>query len=114
MSVTAHITSSRIILVELEVLITIIMIGGWGGFVCFLMKREENSEVHRNIMDCLAQIAISCFTGFIVSVIAIDRNLSFNMVMLAAGLGGVFASPILRLLGDKVKAYVVNNTLVKK
>ncbi|WP_276642566.1 phage holin family protein [Siccibacter turicensis] len=114
MSVAAHISSPSIILVELEILLTVITIGGWGGFVSFLMKREENSAMHKDIMGCLAQITTSCFTGFILSVIAIDRNLSFNMVMLAAGLGGVFASPILRLLGDKVKAYIVNNNITPK
>lgn len=35
MSVAAHISSSRIILVELEILITVIMIGGWGALSVF-------------------------------------------------------------------------------
>ncbi|WP_414713893.1 phage holin family protein [Scandinavium sp.] len=99
-----NVSSSRVVLLELEILITVLAIGGWGGFVSFLMKKgTKNTEVHRNVMECLAQIVISCFSGFILSIMAIEKELSFNLVMLAAGVGGVFATPIIRLIGDKVK-----------
>ncbi|EOL8989378.1 phage holin family protein [Cronobacter dublinensis] len=115
MSIAAHIATPKLVLVELEILLTIIAIGGWGGwggFVSYLMKRERN-ETHRDIMDCLAQIAISCFTAFLLSVAAIDRNMSFNMVLMVAGLGGVFATPILRILSDKVKNFLSGASLIK-
>ena len=47
-------------------------------------------------------MVISCFTSFLLSALAIEKELSFNMVLLAAGLGGVFAGPILKVLGDKI------------
>jgi hypothetical protein len=111
----ATLTSSRAILIETEILITVLAIGGWGGFVSFLMKKDtKNSEVHRSIMDCLAQIVISCFTGFVLSIIAIEKDLGFNFVMLAAGIGGVFATPILRVLGDKVKNFLAGTKIINK
>lgn len=88
---------------ELEVLITVVIIGGWGGFVSFLMRKREKLPTRNYFYECLAQIIVSCFTGFILSIIAIERGLSSNLVMVAAGIGGVFASPLLRLLGEKVK-----------
>ncbi len=112
MSVAPNPGSAKVVLIELEILITVLAIGGWGGFVSFLMNKE-NTETHKNVMDCLAQITISCFTGFILSVVAIDRNMSFNMVVLTAGLGGVFATPILRILGEKVKAFFSKTSMFK-
>jgi len=103
-----HIESSKVILLELEVLVLVLVIGGWGGFVSYLMKRK-NTAVHRNIMECLTQIIISCFTGFILSAIAIDRQMTLNMTIMVAGLGGVFATPILRLLSNKVKDFLLKN-----
>ncbi len=42
MSIAAHIATPKLVLVELEILLTIIAIGGWGGFVSYLMKRERD------------------------------------------------------------------------
>ncbi|ELY4671982.1 phage holin family protein [Cronobacter muytjensii] len=112
MSIAAHIPTPKLVLVELEILLTIIAIGGWGGFVSYLMKCEK-SQTHKHIMDCLAQIAISCFTAFLLSVAAIDRNMSFNMVLMLAGLGGVFATPILRILSERVKSFLGGTSLLK-
>ena len=62
-------------------------------------------------MTCLTQVVISCFTRFLLSAIAIEKGFSFNMVLLAAGLGGVFAGPILKILGEKVKSAVGGSKL---
>lgn len=88
---------------ELEVLITVVIIGGWGGFVSFLMRKREKLPTQNFLYECLAQIIVSCFTGFILSIVAIERGMSSNLVMVAAGIGGVFASPLLRLMGAKMK-----------
>ncbi|EEP7615035.1 hypothetical protein HCK39_004686, partial [Salmonella enterica] len=49
---------------------------------------------------------ISCFTSFLLSAIAIEKECSFNTVLLAAGLGGVFAGPILKILGQRIKKII--------
>ncbi|MCU6173801.1 phage holin family protein [Citrobacter cronae] len=111
MAISNHLATSEVVLLELEVLLTVIAIGAWGGVVSFLL-RKENSE-KRSIFDkikyCLTQMIISCFTSFLLSALAIEKELSFNMVLLAAGLGGVFAGPILKVLGDKMKR-ILDNT----
>ncbi|ENZ8430137.1 phage protein [Klebsiella aerogenes] len=105
MSIPNHLETTEVVLLEVEILLTIISIGAWGGFVSFLLRKnkEESSEAHQGIMNCLTQVVISCFTSFLLSALAIEKGFSFNMVLLAAGLGGVFAGPILKILGEKVK-----------
>ncbi len=113
MSIPNHLETTEVVLLEVEILLTIISIGAWGGFVSFLLRRnkEEAGESHQGIMTCLTQVVISCFTSFLLSAIAIEKGFSFNMVLLAAGLGGVFASPILKILGEKVKSAVGGSKL---
>ncbi|ATX86225.1 phage holin family protein [Klebsiella aerogenes] len=113
MSIPNHLETTEVVLLEVEILLTIISIGAWGGFVSFLLRRnkEEAGESHQGIMTCLTQVVISCFTSFLLSAIAIEKGFSFNMVLLAAGLGGVFAGPILKILGEKVKSAVGGSKL---
>ncbi|HEN4998014.1 TPA: phage holin family protein [Klebsiella aerogenes] len=113
MSIPNHLETTEVVLLEVEILLTIISIGAWGGFVSFLLRRnkEEAGESHQGIMTCLTQVVISCFTSFLLSAIAIEKGFSFNMVLLAAGLGGLFAGPILKILGEKVKSAVGGSKL---
>ena len=102
MNVSTQIEGTKVLLLELEVLTTVMIISGWGGVVGFLIKARKN-EKHQNIIQCLTSVVISCFTGFILSAIAIERSMSIYMVIMIAGVGGVFATPILNLLGLRVK-----------
>ncbi|MDY46317.1 hypothetical protein EB962_08500 [Salmonella enterica] len=105
MSIPNHVSTTEVVLLELEILLTIIAIGAWGGFVSYLLRKDkkEYNSSHESIKYCLTQIVISCFTSFLLSAIAIEKECSFNMVLLAAGLGGVFAGPILKILGQRIK-----------
>jgi hypothetical protein len=105
MSIPNHLATTEVVLLEVEILLTIIAIGAWGGFVSFLLRRSKEApgEIHQGIMTCLTQVVISCFTSFLLSALAIEKGMSFTLVLLAAGLGGVFAGPILNILGEKVK-----------
>ncbi|EIL1176914.1 phage holin family protein [Salmonella enterica] len=105
MSIPNHVSTTEVVLLELEILLTIIAIGAWGGFVSYLLRKDktEYNSSHENIKYCLTQIIISCFTSFLLSAIAIEKECSFNIVLLAAGLGGVFAGPILKILGQRIK-----------
>jgi len=105
---------SGFITMEFEVFITVLVIGGWGGFVSFLMRKRENMSTSSFFTECLAQIVISCFTGFILSIIAIEYGYSSNLVMVCAGIGGVFSSPLLRLLGEKMKKTLGNMSIIEK
>ena len=124
MSIPNHLGTTEVVLLEVEIFITIIAIGAWGGFVSYLIRRDKqegddhylirrdkqegDDHSHKGIMHCLTQVVVSCFTSFLLSAVAIEKELSFNMVLLAAGLGGVFAGPILKILGEKIKKALEN------
>ncbi|ECG8588584.1 hypothetical protein FNI11_02190 [Salmonella enterica subsp. salamae] len=111
MSIPNHLSTTEVVLLELEILLTIIAIGAWGGFVSYLLRKNknENNSAHESIKYCLTQIVISCFTSFLLSAIAIEKEFSFNIVLLAAGLGGVFAGPILKIMGQRIKKILEGN-----
>ena len=91
MSIPNHLETTEVVLLEVEILFTIIATGAWGGFVSYLIRRDrQEGDDHSH-------------TSFLLSAVAIEKELSFNMVLLAAGLGGVFAGPILKILGEKIK-----------
>jgi len=115
MSIPNHLETSEVVLLEMEILLTIVATGAWGGFVSYLLKAKKKIShgTNKSVMSCLTQIVISCFTSFLLSALAIEKELSFNMVLLAAGLGGVFAAPILKLFGDKVRKILEDNKIIK-
>ena len=113
MAIPNHLPNTEVVLLELEILLTIISVGAWGGFVSYFIGKDKTaqSDSHKSIINFLVQVVISCFTSFLLSAIAIEQGLSFNMVLLAAGLGGVFSAPILKILGDKIKKYINDSGL---
>ena len=115
MSVPAQIETPKAILLEMEIIFTVIATGAWGGFVSYLMKSNTSkaNHLHKGIISCLAQIVISCFTSFLVSAVAIEKGLSLNMILLFSGIGGVFAVPILKIVGAKVWQILNSNDLFK-
>lgn len=116
MSIANHLDTSEVALLELEILFTIVATGAWGGFVSYLIKvdRKNTKSIHKGVMSCLTQIVISCFTSFLLSAVAIEKGCSFNIVLLSAGLGGVFAGPILKVFGEMVKRFLEDCSILKK
>lgn len=115
MSISNHIETSEVVLLEMEILLTVVATGAWGGFVSYLIKagKRKNETVQKGIMSCLTQIVVSCFTSFLLSAIAVEKGFSFNMVLLSAGVGGVFAGPILKFLGEKLRKTMEDNSTIK-
>lgn len=111
MSLPGQLETPKAILLEVEILATVIATGAWGGFVSFLLKSEKfkTTDFHKRIMQCITQIIISCFTSFLLSAVAVEKSLSFNMILVFAGVGGVFAVPILKILGTRIKRIVNGN-----
>lgn len=108
MAIPNHLPTTEVVLLEIEILLTVVAVGAWGGFVSYFIRKDKlaTSDYHRSIANCLIQMIISCFTSFLLSAIAIEQGFSFNMVLLFAGLGGVFAAPILKVLWAKIKTYL--------
>lgn len=89
------------VIIEFETILAVIVVSAWGGVVSYLM-RENRGRTHKNIKGCLKQVIISCFSGFLLSSIAIDKGYSTNMILILSGLGGVFAGPVLKMLKTKM------------
>ncbi|EMU1128519.1 TPA: phage holin family protein [Citrobacter koseri] len=108
MSIPNHLSNNRVVLLELEILLTIVTVGGWGGIVSYLLIRgkRKHADFYTSIKSCLTQVVVSCFTSFLLSAIAIEKEFSFNMVLLVAGLGGVFSGPVLKFLSGKIKKLI--------
>ncbi|WP_330982257.1 MULTISPECIES: phage holin family protein [Enterobacterales] len=107
MMILENVPSSSFVFFKLEITLTVLVIGAWGGIVIFLMKNgSKGTTFYKKVNACLSQIIISCFTGFLLSIIAIEKGLSFNFIILVSGVGGVFAAPILKLIGSKVKSFL--------
>lgn len=115
MSISNHIETSEVVLLEMEILTTVIATGAWGGFVSFLLKsgKKKPESFHKAVMSCLNQVVISCFTSFLLSAVAVEKGFSFNMVLLSAGVGGIFAGPILKFIGEKIKKTMEDNIIIK-
>jgi fluoride ion exporter CrcB/FEX len=101
-------TTPKVILIELEVLFLVIATGAWGGVVRYLLKTNKKSDkgVMPFLANCLTQIIISCFTSFLLSAIAIEQGLSFNMILVFAGIGGVCSGAILKSIATKIQKIV--------
>lgn len=46
MSIPNHVSTTEVVLLELEILLTIISIGAWGGFVSYLLRKDK-TEIGR-------------------------------------------------------------------
>lgn len=67
MSIPNHLATTEVVLLEVEIFITIIAIGAWGGFVSYLIRRDKqegDDHSHKGIMHCLTRVVVSCFTSF--------------------------------------------------
>nr|WP_318383059.1 phage holin family protein [uncultured Enterobacter sp.] len=90
---------------DIKLLCLVIFLGGWGGIVFYIMRKEKK-DFRTDLFSCFSQIVTSCFTGLLMGILALEKGFSFNMVLVVSGIAGVFASPILKLLGEKIKNYL--------
>lgn len=59
MSIPNHLATTEVVLLEVEIFITIIAIGAWGGFVSYLIRRDKqegDDHSHKGIMHCLTRL----------------------------------------------------------
>ncbi|WP_348253735.1 phage holin family protein, partial [Salmonella enterica] len=70
----------EVVLLELQILLTIISIGPWGGFDSYLLRKAktEYNSSHETTKYCLTQIVISCFTTFLLTAIAVEKECNLN------------------------------------
>ncbi|PBI79541.1 hypothetical protein A9993_07225 [Rahnella victoriana] len=102
-----------IVLMEHGIVLAIVGMSAWGGFVRYIMLRTRKPFIEE-LKACLLQIVVSCFTGMLVSIFVLSRDASDDRLMIVAGLGGVFAGPLLTLVGKKIAGYIDNYNPVPK
>lgn len=102
-------TFRDIINVDHKVILSIFGMAAWGGIVRYIMtKRGRMSFSDISLVIC--QVIISCFSGFILSVVALAHNGQNDKILMLAGLGGVFSGPIITLLGRKISDFTEKTT----
>lgn len=102
-----------IVTMEHGIILAIIGMSAWGGIVRYIMLRKKKAFLDE-IKACLLQLIVSCFSGMILSIFVLSRNANDDRLLIIAGLGGVFAGPIITLLGKKVSIFVDSVTVPKQ
>lgn len=97
-------TFRDIINVDRAVILSIFAMAAWGGVVRFIMLKHGRIAFS-DFPSILCQIVMSCFSGFILSVVVLAHNGQNDKVLMIAGLGGVFSGPIITLLGKKIAEF---------
>ncbi|QLK60735.1 hypothetical protein GE278_08150 [Enterobacteriaceae bacterium Kacie_13] len=94
-----------IVTMEHGIVFAVIGMSAWGGIVRYIMLRQKKPFMEE-IEACLMQIIVSCFSGMILSIFVLSRNANDDRLLVIAGLGGVFAGPIITLLGKKIATMI--------
>lgn len=94
-----------IVTMEHGIVFSVIGMSAWGGIVRYIMLRQKKPFMEE-IEACLMQIIVSCFSGMILSIFVLSRNANDDRLLVIAGLGGVFAGPIITLLGKKIATMI--------
>ena len=98
---------------EFKLLLVILIMASWGGVIRVLLQKDSLSREHL-ARRCIAQVIISCFSGFILSVLGLERGLSSHMIIMMAGLGGAFSGTLLTAAGERIKNIIGGNAVVIK
>ncbi|MDY1038720.1 phage holin family protein [Lelliottia sp. CFBP8978] len=102
-------TFRDIINVDHSVVVSIFAMAAWGGVVRYIMTKHGHITLS-DMPDIICQVIMSCFSGFILSVVALAHNGQNDKVLMLAGLGGVFSGPIITLLGKKINEFTEKAT----
>ena len=99
-----------IVLLDRHVFYLIIGMAAWGGLVRFVMLKKGDFGIH-DISAVARQLVMSCFCGLILSFFILAHSGHQNKILMFAGLGGVFAGPIITLIGKKMASFIEKATL---
>ncbi|MFU2317047.1 phage holin family protein [Rahnella sp. PCH160] len=94
-----------VVLLNHEIIRAVIGMSAWGGIVRYIMLRQKK-PIMEELLACLLQVVVSCFTGMLLSIFVLSRDANDDKLLIMAGLGGVFAGPIITLLGKKIASLI--------
>ncbi|MFP2237244.1 phage holin family protein [Pseudescherichia vulneris] len=94
-----------VIFLDKEILAAVVGISAWGGLVRYIVLRNKVISL-KDIPGVICQMIVSCFTGMLLSIFVLSRNAQDDKLLLVAGLGGLFAGPLITLLGKKLAKHI--------
>ncbi|AGR61947.1 TPA: hypothetical protein PP061_004190 [Salmonella bongori] len=97
-------TTEFIMFLPYDFLINIILLGGWGGIVNILLKRDGQ---RKTLQKMLRQITVSGFVSILISLIFIKEGFQKESILIGAGVGGVSGRKILEIIIDKISGILV-------
>ncbi|WP_122094858.1 phage holin family protein [Rahnella sp. Larv3_ips] len=102
-----------IVTIEHSIVLAVMGMSAWGGVVRYIMLRQKKAFMDE-LKACLLQVIVSCFSGMILSIFVLSHDANDDKLLVIAGLGGVFAGPIITLLGKKISAFIDTMTPAPK
>ena len=73
----------------------------WGGLVRYLID-VKNNKASWSLVNALAQIAVSGFTGVIGGLISLEGGLSFYIILAVSGVSGAMGSVALTYFWERL------------
>lgn len=79
----------------------LLLMAMWSGVVAYILRLQQE-HIKPSCLRMLAQVVLSCFTGFIGGLIALDEKLSVPLIFCVAGLAGASGTALLHILQQKL------------
>ncbi|EWG65841.1 hypothetical protein P349_04893 [Enterobacter sp. DC4] len=73
----------------------------WSGVVAYILRLQQG-HIKPSCLRMLGQVVVSCFTGVIGGLIALDEKFSVPIIFCVAGLAGASGTALLHLLQQKL------------
>jgi hypothetical protein len=79
--------------------LVLLIIACWGGLVRYLIDVKQ-SKATWSLINALAQMVVSGFTGVIAGLVSIESGLSIYMILATSGISGAMGSVALTISGN--------------
>ena len=81
--------------------LVLLIIACWGGLVRYLIDVKQ-SKATWSLINALAQMVVSGFTGVIAGLVSIESGLSIYMILATAGISGAMGSVALTYFWERI------------
>ncbi|HBS5599620.1 TPA: phage holin family protein, partial [Klebsiella pneumoniae] len=79
----------------------LLIIACWGGLVRYLIDVKQ-SKATWSLINALAQMVVSGFTGVIAGLVSIESGLSIYMILATSGISGAMGSVALTYFWERI------------
>lgn len=81
--------------------LVLLIIACWGGLVRYLIDVKQ-SKATWSLINALAQMVVSGFTGVIAGLVSIESGLSIYMILATSGISGAMGSVALTYFWERI------------